>query len=149
MTGLSRVGNALGMTSFLVLYQFQTGSQQSAVWSSIHRTNIQTPVMDDLRRSSWFLQPGICSDIPLHVRSFMDPTAPGTCIRGAAPDAPLPALWTLSSVEEGRRTVRCIGRDREEACALWSAQFPETTIVEAAPDSALPRCVRLLVEVAG
>ncbi len=89
------------------------------------------------------------ADIPLHVRSFMDPAAPGTCIRGTAPDMPLPALWTLSSVEEGQRTVRCIGRDREEACALWSAQFPETTIVEAASDSALPRCVRLVVQVAG
>ena len=86
------------------------------------------------------------ADIPLHVRSFMDPEAPGTCIQGATPDPALPALWTLSAEEQGRRTVRCIGRSVEEACRLWSEQCPETTVIKATPDPEFPRCVKLVVQ---
>ena len=83
--------------------------------------------------------------IPLHVRSFMDPTAPGTCIRGDVPPAGLPALWTMAGTEAGQRTVRCIGAPQAEARLAWEAQFPHSEVVEVGPDPDLPRCVRLVV----
>ena len=83
--------------------------------------------------------------IPLHVRSFMEPSAAGTCIRGDVPPAGLPALWTVSPEESGLRTVRCIGGDEVRARSAWQAQFPQSQVVEAGPDPELPRCLRLVV----
>ena len=83
--------------------------------------------------------------IPLHVRSFLNPAATGTCIRGDVPPAGLPALWTLSVAQEGCRTVRCIGRTVAEAQLLWFQEFPGSEVTEAGPDPELPGCVRLVV----
>ena len=83
--------------------------------------------------------------IPLHVRSFMNPSASGTHIQGDVPPANLPTLWTLSPPHIGQRVVRCIGGSKLDALSTWEAQFPRSEVIEVGPDPDLPRCIRLVV----
>ena len=83
--------------------------------------------------------------IPLHVRSFLDPSAPGTRIEGDTPPAGLPPLWTMSVARDGLRQVRCIGAGEGEARSLWEAHFPSVPIRAIGPDPEFARCTLLLV----
>jgi len=83
--------------------------------------------------------------IPLHVRSFLDPSAPGTRIEGDTPPAGLPPLWTMSEARDGLRQVRCIGAGEGEARSLWAAHFPEVPIQSIGPDPEFDQCTLLLV----
>ena len=84
--------------------------------------------------------------IPLHVRSFLDPEAPGTRIEGETPPPGLPPLWTLSVPQDGERQIRCIGADAEEVAGVWGRHFPEVAIRSIGPDPQFPRCTLLLVD---
>lgn len=83
--------------------------------------------------------------IPLHVRSFLDPLAPGTCIDGDTPSNDLPPLWTHSVAVDGIRQVRCIGAGESEAKRMWLAHFPETTIRSIGPDPHFPGTTLILI----
>ena len=83
--------------------------------------------------------------IPLHVRSFLDPSAPGTCIEGDTPPVGLPPLWTVSVAQDGLRQVRCIGAGEALARSLWEANFPAVPIRSIEPDPEFARCTLLLV----
>ena len=83
--------------------------------------------------------------IPLHVRSFLDPSAPGTRIEGDTPPAGLPPLWTMSEARDGLRQVRCIGAGEGEARSLWAAHFPEVPIQSIGPDPEFDQCTLLMV----
>lgn len=83
--------------------------------------------------------------IPLQVRSFLDPTAPGTCIEGDTPPEGLPPLWTRSVAVDGIRQIRCIGASEAEAGRLWRAHFPDTAILSMGPDPHFPGTTLILI----
>ena len=87
--------------------------------------------------------------IPLHVRSFLDPQAPGTRIEGETPPPGLPPLWTMSVARDGVRQVRCIGADEAAAAAMWNHHVPDAPIRSIGPDPRFPRCVLMLVPEGG
>lgn len=89
------------------------------------------------------------ADIPLHVRSFLDPQALGTRIEGETPPSSLPPLWTMSEAHDGVRQVRCIGAEESVAREMWKRHFPDRPIHSIGPDPHFPRCVLMLIPEGG
>ena len=80
-------------------------------------------------------------DIPLEVRSFVDPKAVGTTIHGNEPPPSLPGLWAFSRDEKGE-VVRCLTEDPEEMRKEWYAAFPGIPIDAPTLDPKISRCYR-------
>ena len=86
------------------------------------------------------------ADIPLQVRSFLDPDAPGTLVAGAGDSVvmePMPCLWAFTRDEQGHEVVRCLTGDAGEAEREWRAAFPERVPEGLVPDPDIAGCWRL------
>ena len=86
------------------------------------------------------------ADIPLQVRSFLDPDAPGTLVTGAGDSValePMPCLWAFTRDEQGREVVRCLTGDAGEAEREWRAAFPNRVPDGLVPDPDIAGCWRL------
>lgn len=86
------------------------------------------------------------ADIPLQVRSFLDPEAPGTLVTGAVDSlspGPTPCLWAFTRDGQGCEVVRCLTGDAGEAEREWRAAFPDRVPEGLVPDPDITGCWRL------
>lgn len=81
------------------------------------------------------------ADIPLEVRSFLDPDAVGTAISGSQPPSDLPGLWAFSQDDRGE-VVRCLTLDEAEMRKEWNAAFPGMAMEGLEKDAVISRCYR-------
>ena len=82
--------------------------------------------------------------IPLEVRCFDDPEAPGTVISDeAAPDG-LPVLWAFFQDPSGAEWVRCLAVDGALALAEWNANCPDRPMQTFEDDPDVAGCFRLI-----
>lgn len=85
------------------------------------------------------------SEIPLEVRSFLDPEALGTAISGSEPPTDLPGLWAFSKDDRGE-IIRCLTSDEEAMRKEWKSAFPDLAMRAFEEDSAISRCFRFRAE---
>lgn len=81
------------------------------------------------------------SNIPLEVRSFLDPDAVGTAIRGSEPPSGLPGLWAFSQDDQGE-IIRCLTLNPSEMRKEWKAAFPGMAMEALEEDGVISHCYR-------